>query len=180
MEVVGFSFHFEHKPSAVRALAEVAKLGEGRAARGIDPSTLQLLVDGFYIGWKSGVTCGGARSWLTRMPGAFKRTAAVVKMCGHHVAPGPRLDYEEMKLLTHDESGYRLKFYQIPRVLDEAVVADAASASAACYPTLPMQPRTLDVVAAAIPGVKELINAPCACWSLGLLREDPILVARSN
>ena len=145
MGFVGFSFHFTHKPSAVKALAEVAKMGEGRAARGIDPSTLQLLVDGFYIGWKSGVTCGGARSWLTRMPGAFNRHAAVVKMCRHHVAPGPRLDSEEMKLLTHDESGYRLHFYQIPRVLDEAVVADAASASAACSPTLYMQPRTLDV-----------------------------------
>ena len=181
MEFVGVSFHFAHKPSAVKALAEVAKMGEGRAARGIDPSTLQLLVDGFYIGWKSGVTCGGARSWFTRMPGAFRRAAAAVKMCGHHVAPATGLDYEEMKVLTHDESGgYRLTFYQIPRALDDTVVADAASVSAASSSTLSMQSRTLDVVAAAIPGVKEIINAPCACWSLGLIRRGPILAARSN
>ena len=180
MEFVGFSFHFQHKPSCVRALAEVAKLGEGRAARGIDPSTLVDLGDGFYIGWKSGVTCGGARSWLSRIPGAFKRTAAVVKMCGHHLPPGPLLDHAEMTLLTTVESGYRLNFYQIPHALGEAVVADAASASVASSATFSLQSRTLGEVAAAIPGVKEIINAPCACWSLGLLRRDPILAARSK
>ena len=181
MEFVGFSFHFTDVRGALKALAAVEKLAPPRIESvGAVLQSIKTLADGFYLGWATTVTCGGARAWLTRLPGTFKRGAADVKMCGHHVAPLPGLDYEKMQLLTPEESGYRLKFYHIAPALVDTAVAEVALASAASSAAVRRQLRSLGVVAVATPGAKEIIQAPCACWSLSLLRRDPILVARSN
>ena len=60
MEFVGFSFHFTDEADSSIALAAVASMERGRAGKGIDPSSLQRLADGFYIGWVSAVSCAGA------------------------------------------------------------------------------------------------------------------------
>ena len=181
MEFVGFSFHFVNKADADKASAAAARMDEGRAGRGIDPSSLQLLADGFYIGWsKQNVKCSGARSFLARVPATIDRSAKSVKMCGHHSAPPTDQDYEKMTVLTKEERGGDLAFYQIRLAVGQPVVGNGALAAVASSSSIRVQSSRLPVVAAAAPKATEIIQATSACWSLGLLRRDPILKARSN
>ena len=101
-------------------------------------------------------------------------------MCGHHSVPPEGLAYQAMVKLTPGESGHTLVFYHIAPEPGGSVVVDAALVEAAAVSRIPLLSARLDVVAAVPPGVKEIINARSACWSLGLLRRDTILNARAN
>ena len=180
MDFVGFSFHFANQADADRASAAAARMEQGRAGKGIDPSSLQRLADGFYIGWVKSVKCSGARSFLSRVPAKIDRSAKSVRMCGHHSAPPTDQDYEKMTLLTMEERGGDLAFYQIRPAVGEPVVGNDALAAVAPSSSIHVQSSRLPEVAAAAPGAREIIQASSACWSLGLLRRDPILNARSN
>ena len=138
-------------------------MSAGRAGKGILPSTIRRISDGFYIGWATRVAIGAGRSWVLRMLSPIDRLGKTVKICGHHVAPAPDQDYEAMVPLTHEESGTKLNcYYHIPRA------AEASPSS------------TLPEVAAAPPGAADTIQPDSACWSLGLLRRGPILEKRSK
>jgi len=117
-------------------------------------------------------------------------------MCGHHSAPRIDLGFEKMKLLTAEERGHQLAFYHIPRApggtavpapggtavpaSGGTAVGNGAFVLASASAGFRVHAPTLDVVAAAPPDVKDIIKAPSACWSLGLLRRDTILRERSN
>ena len=180
MDFAGFSFHFANDADSRTALASVVKMEKGRAGKGIDPSSLQRLADGFYIGWFLSITCSGARSWLMRMPVKIARSAKAVRMCGHHSAPPTDQVYEEMTPLTPTQSGGPLAFYHIPPAVGEPVVANDDLVAAAASSSIPVHSSRLAEVAAAAPEAVEIIQATSACWSLGLLRRGPILNARSN
>jgi hypothetical protein len=186
MDFVGFSFHFANDVECRKALAEVEKMENGRAGKGIDSSSIQRLAGGFYIGWNAGVQCSAARSWLLRIPAKIDRSAKGVKMCGHHSTPPPGQLYDAMVPLPAALRGSRctLTFYHIPPVVGEPAVANGwashalvvAAASSSAF----VQTSRLPEVAAAAPGATDIIQATSACWTLSLFRRDQTLNSRSN
>ena len=78
--------------------------------------------------------------------------------------------------LRHKESGTKLNFfYHIPHAVAGPAIGNDALVAAGASPS-----SMLPEVAAAPPGAADTIQPDSACWSLGLLRRDPILEKRSK